>query len=102
LSNSTRGIALVVNNQKNGYISKNDDINVPGVKRFYTLSLVSNTVTPGSTTPETYRAKLTEAGLEDKEISALVEESRQILERLAEIQTLITGDTYIREAMDNA
>jgi hypothetical protein len=106
LSNNSRGIAIAINARYSLVSSTQNSsdrvVDVPNVKRFYTLSLVSNTVSPGSMTPEIYRAELSNAGLDDKELDALAEKSRQILEDLAEIQTQITGDTHIREAMENA
>lgn len=101
LSNDTRGIALAVNNRYNS-LQRNDTMNLDNIKRLVTLSHISNTVSPGTMSSAAYQKILRNFGVSDNEISALLDNGNRILENMAHVQSQVTGNNHIREALDDA
>jgi hypothetical protein len=101
LSNDTRGIALAMNNRYNS-LQSNGTMNLDNIKRLVTLSHVSNTVSPGTMSGPAYQKILRDFGVSDEEIRTLIRNGDEILEHMARVQSEVTGNTHIREALNDA
>lgn len=101
LANHTRPIALAVNNRYNDFAS-NGTLHLDNIKRLVTLSHISNVITPNSMSGAVYQNILRESGVSEEEIARLITAGNQALERMADIQTQVTGNTQLREALDDA
>lgn len=101
LSNSTHGIALAVNTRYS-HVSTDDQIHLDTVSQLYVLGEISNTITPNSMTTDHYADLLLSGGLDEQAIEKLRQHSQEILSEMAGVQTEITGNTDIKEALEDA
>lgn len=101
LTNDTRAIALA-QNARYSNISKDDVLNEKNVRQLLVLSHVANAVKPGSMASNRYEGLLISSGADREELAQLKSDSLAILTELAAIQTEITGNTDIREALEDA
>ena len=101
LTNDTRAIALA-QNARYSNISKDEVLNEKNVRQLLVLSHVANAVKPGSMASNRYEGLLISGGADPDELAQLKSDSLAILTELAEIQTEITGNTDIREALEDA
>jgi len=101
LSNDTRGIGLAVNTRYS-HISSEDRVELNNVRQLLVLGHIANLIKPGSMSTHHYTRLLIENGVDVEEIEQLGQQSNSILSELAGIQTEITGNTNIREALEDA
>jgi hypothetical protein len=101
LTHDTRAIALA-QNARYSNISKGEALNEENVRQLLVLSHVANAVKPGSMASKRYEALLISNGTDHEELAELKSDSLLILTELADIQAEITGNTYIREVLEDA